>query len=83
MISLLLSTKDYQKFRRKIKLLIHPDNIPDTNISLPSSKQTKVISEEDENSENYPISCEKSKTNLNTASDIEVLNCIDCSIKEA
>ena len=81
-ISLLPSTEDYQKFGRRTKLLIHPDNILDTNISLPSSKQAKTISEEGENSENYPISCEKSKTNLNTASNMEMLNCIECSIEE-
>ena len=61
-ISLLPSTGDYQKFGRKSKLLIHPDNIPDTNISLPSRKQTKMISEESEIGENYQISREKSKT---------------------
>ena len=61
-ISLLPSTKDYQKFGRKTKLLIHPDNIPDTNISLPSREQTKTISEESKTGENYQISCEKSKT---------------------
>ena len=61
-ISLLPSTEDYQKFGRKTKLLIHPDNIPDTNISLPSREQTKTISEESEIGENYQISCEKLKT---------------------
>ena len=81
-ISLLPSMEDYQKFGRKTKLFIHPDNISDTNISLPSSKQAKTISEEDEDSKNYPILHEKSKTNLNTASDMEMLNCIDCSIEE-
>ena len=81
-ISFLPSTEDYQKFGRKTKLLIHPDNIPHTNISLPSSKQAKMISEEGENSENYPVSHGKSKANLNTASSIEMLNCIDCSIEE-
>ena len=52
-ISLLPSTEDYQKLGRKTKLLIHPDNIPDTNISLPSKKQTKTTSEESEIGENY------------------------------
>ena len=52
-ISLLPSTEDYQKFGRKTKLLIHPDNIPDTNISLPSRKQAKVLTEDSKNSENY------------------------------
>ena len=58
-ISLLPSTEDYQKFGRKTKLLIHPDNIPDTNISLPSRKQTEVSTEDSEISENYQDSCEK------------------------
>ena len=52
-ILLLHSTEDYQKFGRKTKLLIHPDNIPDTNISLPSRKQTEVSTEDSEISENY------------------------------
>ena len=42
-ISLVPSVEDYQKFRMKTKLLIHPDNISDTNISLPSRKQTKIV----------------------------------------
>ena len=61
-ISLVPSAEDYQKFRRKTKLLIHPDNIPDTNISLPSRKQTKTTSEESEIGENYQDLCEKLKT---------------------
>ena len=77
MISLLPSTEDYQKFGRKTKLLIHPDNIPYTNISLPSSKQTKTISEESEVSENYQVSHEKSKV-----SSMEMLNSIDCPVEE-
>ena len=52
-ISLLPSTEDYQKFGRKTKLLIHPDNIPDTNISLPSRKQTEVSTEDSKISKNY------------------------------
>ena len=60
-ISLLPSAEDYQKFGRKTKLLIHPDNIPDTNISLPSKKQTEMISGESEISENYQDSREKLK----------------------
>ena len=44
---------------------------------LPSRKQTKTISEESEDSENYPVLHEKSK-----ASSIDMLNSIDCSIKE-
>ena len=35
-ISLVPCAEDYQKFGRKTKLLIHPDNIPDPNISLPN-----------------------------------------------
>ena len=60
-ILLLPSTEDYQKFGRKTKLLIHPDNIPDTNISLPSRKQTEATTEDNEISENYQDSCEKSE----------------------
>ena len=52
-ILLLPSTEDYQKFGRKTKLLIHPDNIPDTNISLPSTKQTEATTEDSEISKNY------------------------------
>ena len=74
MISLVPSAEDYQKFGRKTKLLIHPDNIPDTNISLPSRKQTKAISEESKISENYQDLREKSK-----ALSMEMLNSIDCS----
>ena len=58
-ISLLPSTEDYQKFGKKTKLLIHPDNIPDTNISLPSRKQTEALTEDSEISKNYQDSCEK------------------------
>ena len=57
-ISLIPSAEDYQK---KTKLLIHPDNIPDTNISLPSRKQTKITSEESEIGKNYQDSREKLK----------------------
>ena len=59
MILLLPSTEDYQKFGRKTKLLIHPDNIPDTNISLPSRKQTEASTEDSKISENYQDSHEK------------------------
>ena len=41
-ISLVPSAEDFEKFGRKTKLLIHPDNIPDANISLPSRKQIEV-----------------------------------------
>ena len=58
-ISLLPSMEDYQKFGRKTKLLIHPDNIPDTNFLLPSRKQTEVTTEESKISENYQDLCEK------------------------
>ena len=60
-ISLLPSTEDYQNFRRKTKLLIHPDNIPDTNISLPSKKQAITMNREGKNSENYPSLARKIK----------------------
>ena len=52
-ISLVPSAEDYQKFGRKTKLLIHPDNISDTNISLPSRKQTEMTGGESEISKNY------------------------------
>ena len=52
-ISLVPSAEDYQKFGRKTKLLIHPDNIPDTNISLPSKNQTEMTGGESEIGENY------------------------------
>ena len=73
-ISLVPSAEDYQKSGKKTKLLIHPDNIPDINISLPSRMQTKMISEESEISGNYQGLSEKSK-----ASSMEMLNSIDCS----
>ena len=57
-ISLEPSAEDYQKFGRKTKLLICPDNIPDTNISLPSRKQTEITDGESEIGENYHDSCE-------------------------
>ena len=60
-ISLAPSAEDYQKFGRKTKLLIHPDNIPDTNISLPSRKQTEMTSGESKIGENYHDSREKLK----------------------
>ena len=60
-ISLLPSTEEYQIFGKKTKLLIHPDNIPDTNISLPSRKQAEVSTEESKISKNYQDSCEKLK----------------------
>ena len=60
-ISLVPSAEDYQKFGRKTKLLIHPDNIPDTNISLPNRKQAKTTSEESKIGKNYQDSHEKLK----------------------
>ena len=51
-ISLVPSAEDYQKFGRKTKLLIHPDNIPDTNISFPCKKQTKITDRESKIGEN-------------------------------
>ena len=81
-ISLLPSMEEYQKFGRKTKLLIHPDNIPDMEISLPNNKQVKTTSEEGENSENYPVSCGRSKATLNTTSSIEMLNYVDCPVEE-
>ena len=53
------STEDYQKFGRKTKLLIHPDNIPDTNILLRSRKQTEASNEDGKISKNYQDLCEK------------------------
>ena len=58
-ISLVPSAEDYQKFGRKTNLLIHPDNIPDTNISLPSRKQTEMTGGESTIGKNYHDSCEK------------------------
>ena len=58
-ISLVPSAEDYQKSGRKTKLLIHPDNIPDTNISLPTNNQTKMTGGESEISKNYQDSHEK------------------------
>ena len=52
-ISLVPSAEDFEKFGRKTKLLIHPDNIPDTNISLPSRKQIEVADGESKISKNY------------------------------
>ena len=53
------SAEDYQKFGRKTKLLIHPDNIPETNISLPSRNQTEMTGGENKIGENYHDSQEK------------------------
>ena len=64
-ISLVPSVEDYQKFGRKTKLLIHPDNIPDTNISVPSKKQTEMTSEEGKIGENYQDSHERLKMSSN------------------
>ena len=77
-ISLVPSAEDFKKFGRKTKLLIHPDNIPDTNISLPSRKQIKVADGESEISENYQNPHEKPRM-----SNIEMLNSIDCTIQKS
>ena len=42
-VSLLPSTEDYDKFGRETKLLLHPDNIPDTNISLPNRECAETM----------------------------------------
>ena len=42
--------------------MIHPDNIPDTSISLPNREQTKMISKQSKIGENYQVSCEELKT---------------------
>ena len=60
-ISVVPSVEDYQKFGRKTKLLIHPDNIPNTNISLPSRKQAKMTSKESKIGKNYQDLHEKLK----------------------
>ena len=52
-ISLVPNAKDFEQFGRKTKFLIHPDNIPDTNISLPSRKQFEMADGESEIRENY------------------------------
>ena len=59
-ISLGSSVEDYEKFGRKTKLLIHRDNIPDINISLPSREQTESAGMESKISENYHGLLEKS-----------------------
>ena len=79
MISLLPNTEDYQKFGRKTKLLIHPDNIPGMIISLPSRKETRRMGKEGENSENYLILHEESVVPKNNTVNDEMLNCIDYS----
>ena len=64
-VSLLPSTEDYEKFGRKTKLLLHPDNIPDTKISLPNRERVETMKEESEISENYQDSFEKTGNMLN------------------
>ena len=39
--------------------MIHPDNISDTNISLPTKNQTKMTGGESKIGENYQDLCEK------------------------
>ena len=58
-VSLLPSTEDYEKFGRKTKLLLHPDNIPDRKISLPNRECVETMKEESEISENYQDLLEK------------------------
>ena len=61
--------ENYHNSREKLKML--GMRIPKNN-----KKQTKKASKESEISENYQDSCEKSK-----ASNIEMLNSIDCSVE--
>ena len=89
------SAEDFEKFGRKTKLLIHPDNIPDTNISLPSRKQIEVADGESKTSENYHSLHEKavkgtgiSKNYQNPREkpkmwNIEMLNSINCTIQKS
>ena len=79
-ISLVPSTEDYQKFGRKTKLLIHPDNIPNTNILLPERKEAKAMGKESESGENYLILQEEVAVTNNKIVNNETLNCIDCTI---
>ena len=73
MVSLLPSTEDYDKFGRKTKLLLHPDNIPDTKISLPNREGAETMKEESEISENYQDSLEKLEISLMKESGVDQL----------
>ena len=91
-ISLVPSAEDFEKFGRKTKLLIHSDNIPDTNISLPSRKQIEVVDGESKISKNYYGLHEKAVEGSGISenyqnpcekpkmSNIEMLNSIDCTV---
>ena len=74
-VSLLPSTEDYEKFGRKTKLLLHPDNIPDTKIALPNRECAGTMKEESEISENYQDSFEKWEIPLMKGSRIDQLSC--------
>ena len=73
MVLLLPSTEDYEKIRRKTKLLLHPDNIPDTKISLPNREHAETMKEESEISENYQDSLEKLEISLMKGSRVDQL----------
>ena len=60
-VLLLLSTEDNEKFGRKTKLLLHPDNITDTKNSLPNRECAETMKEEGEISENYQDSLKNLK----------------------
>ena len=77
-ISLLPNAEDYQKFRRKTKLLIHPNNILDMNISLPNMKEARMMGRECENSENCLVPHKESTVPKNNTVKVETINCIDC-----
>ena len=72
-VLLLPSTEDYDKFGRKIKLLLHPDNIPDTKISLPDREHAETMKEESKISENYQDSLEKLEISLVKESRVDQL----------
>ena len=59
--------------------MIHPDNIPDTNMSLPNKKEAETMHKESENSEKYLIPHEKLTVLKNNSVKVEMLNCINCS----
>ena len=75
MVSLLPSTEDYEKFGRKTKLLLHPDNIPDTKISLPNRERAGTMKEESKISEDYQDSLEKLEVPLMKGSRVDQLPC--------
>ena len=74
-VSLLPSTEDYDKFGRKTKLLLHPDNIPDTKISLPNRECAETMKEESDISENYQDSLQKLEISLMKESGVDQLPC--------